>query len=183
MRRTRLQIRQQTEPVGFLYPSLGTAFSGNSQGSGALNVSSTLAASEERDMVHVPSEGDTIERFNTPVISCFSTDVAILDAHPTFEMDSIDDSSGDSEKQPGSGESGEDSYEFRANTDISACNCIGNPVEVAVELQDSAFNTALSDSARTDLLLRWQSIYALYLTRGTVRFTEDQYEDARVMLD
>ena len=54
---------------------------------------------------------------------------------------------------------------------------------VDAQLQDSALNTALSDSARTDLILRWLSTYALLLTRGTVRITEDQYEDARVMLD
>jgi hypothetical protein len=183
VRRTRLQIRQQTEPVGFLYPSLGTAFSGNSQRSGALNLSSTLAVPEEGDMVHVASEGDTVERVSTSIMPCLSAAVATLDAHPAFEMDSIDDSSSNSEQQSESVESGEDSYEFRANADSSAGICIDDPVAVAVELQKNAFNTALSDSARTDLLLRWQSIYALLLTRGTVRFTEDQYEDARVMLD
>jgi hypothetical protein len=52
-----------------------------------------------------------------------------------------------------------------------------------VQWKDSTLNPALSDSARTDLILRWQSINALLLTRGTVRITEDQYEDARVMLD
>jgi hypothetical protein len=52
-----------------------------------------------------------------------------------------------------------------------------------VQLQDSALNAVLSESARTDFILRWQKIYALFLPRSTVRFTEDQYDDARVMLD
>jgi hypothetical protein len=48
------------------------------------------------------------------------------------------------------------------------------------QLRDSALNPVLSGSARTDLILRWQSNYALLLTRGTVRITKDQYEDTRV---
>jgi hypothetical protein len=52
-----------------------------------------------------------------------------------------------------------------------------------VQCKDSTLNTALSDSAKTELILRWKSIYALLLTRGTVRIIQDQYDNARVMLD
>jgi hypothetical protein len=96
---------------------------------------------------------------------------------------SIGDSCSDSGKQFGSVESGEESCEFQANADICADVCVQYSVAGSVQLQDSVFNTILSDSARTDLILRWQSIYALLLKRGTVRVTEGQYEDARVMLD
>jgi hypothetical protein len=54
---------------------------------------------------------------------------------------------------------------------------------VTVQLQDTSFNTALSDSVRTDLILMWHRIYAFLLARGSVRIPEDQSRDARVMLD
>jgi hypothetical protein len=72
--------------------------------------------------------------------------------------------------------------EFQSNTDIIGDGYIEDSFVVTVQFQDRAFNIALSNSARTDLILSWQSIYALLLTRGTLRITEDQYEDAHVML-
>jgi hypothetical protein len=98
-------------------------------------------------------------------------------------VDSIGDSSGDSGKEFVFFESCEGSSKFQYNTDITADGHIENALEVAVQLQDEAFNTSLFDSSIKYLILKWHSIYALILRRGTLRITEGQYDDARVMLD
>jgi hypothetical protein len=183
VRRTRHQIRQQTTPVGIMYPALATALSDNLQSEDAPILNPALVVEEECNMVHAPSVGDTVECMDRPVPPCDSADIAVFETFSAPNVDSIGDSSSDSDDQFGSVESGEESCKFQANAENIADGCIEDSLAVAVQWQDSTLNTALSDSARTDLILRWQSIYALLLTRGTVRITEDQYEDARVMLD
>jgi hypothetical protein len=130
-----------------------------------------------------PSAGYTVERMGRPVSPCARDGIAVFGTYSAPKVDSIGDSSSDSGKLLGSVESGEGSCEFQANTDTNADDCIEYSLALDVQLQGGASNNALSDSARTDLILRWQSIYALLLTRGTVRITEDQYEDARIMLN
>jgi hypothetical protein len=134
-------------------------------------------------MVHAPSAGDTVEIMDRPVSPCASAVIDVLGTYSAPKVDSIGASSSDSGNFFGSVDSGEESSKFQSNTDITVDGYIGVSLAVTVQLQDRAFNTAVSDSARTDFILRRQSICALLLTRGTVRITEDQYEDARVILD
>jgi hypothetical protein len=132
---------------------------------------------------NAPSAGDTVESMDRPVFPCASVVIDVLGTYSAPKVDSIGDSSSDSGKEFGSVESGEESSKFQSNTDIAADGYIEDYLAVTVQLRDRACNTAVSDSARTYLILRWQSIYALLLTRGTVRIGESQYEDACVILD
>jgi hypothetical protein len=134
-------------------------------------------------MVHAPFAGDTLESMDRPVSPCASAATDILKTYSAPCLDSIADSTSDSGKYFGSVESGEEWSKFQSDKNITADGYIKDSLAVAEKLQDRAFNTALSDSARTDLILRWQNIYALLLTCGTVRITEDQYEDELVMRD
>jgi hypothetical protein len=183
VRRTRNQIRQQTAPVGIVYPTSATVLCGNLRSADAPNLLPALEVQEECNMVHAPFAGDTVECIDRLVSPCASAVIDVLGTYSAPKVDSIGDSSSDSGKEFESAESGEESSKFQSNIDIAADGYIEDSLAVTVQLQDRACNTAVSDSARTDLILRWQSIYALLLTRGTVRITEGQYEDARVMLD
>jgi hypothetical protein len=183
VRRNRNQIRQQTAPVGIVYPSSATVSFGNLRSGDVPNLLSAIEVQDKCNMVHALSAGDTVECIDKPVSPCASAVINVLGTYSAPKVDSIGDSSSDSGKEFGSVESDEESSKFQSNTDIAADGYIEESLAVTVQLLDRACNTAVSDSARTDVILGWQSIYALLLTRGTVRITERQYEDARVMLD
>jgi hypothetical protein len=182
VRRTRNKITQQTTAFGKVHPTSANVLSGNLKGGDVSNLFRALVGQEELNMVHALSAGDTAESMGRPVSSCAKAIIYVLGTYSAPNVDSIGDSSSDSGKEFGSVESGEESRKFQSNTDITANAYIEDSLAVTLQLQDRSCNTALSCSARADLSLSWQSIYALLFTRGTVRITEDQYEEARVML-
>jgi hypothetical protein len=134
-------------------------------------------------MSRAPFAANAVESMDRPVSLCASAGIDVLGTYSASKVDCIGDRSSDSGKEFGSVESGKKSSKSQSITDIIADDFIEDSSAVAVQWQDSTLNTALSNIARTDFILRWQSIYALLLTRGTVRITEYKYEDARVVLD
>jgi hypothetical protein len=181
--RKRNQIRQQTSPVGIVYPASATVLSGNFKSGVVSNLLPASVVQEECNLVHAPSAGDNVESMDRPVSPCASAVIDVLGTYSAPRVDSIGYICSDSGKEFGSVESGEESSKFQSNTYIIADGYIEDSLAVTVQLQEREYNTALSDSAKTDLIFRWQSIYALLFTRGTVRITENQYGDTRVMLD
>jgi hypothetical protein len=141
VRRTRHQIRQQTAPVGILYPASDTALRSNLKRGDAQNLLPALVVKEECDMIHVPSAEDTVERMDRPGFPCASAGIDVFGTYSAPKVDSIGDSCSDSGKQFGSVESGAESCEFQANADICADVCIEDSVAGSVQLQDSALNT------------------------------------------
>jgi hypothetical protein len=152
VRRTRNQIRQQTAPVGKVYPTSATVLFDNLRSGDVLNLLPALEVQEECNMVHAPSAGDTIECIDRPVSPCASDVIDVLGTYSAPKVESIGDSSSDSGKEFGSVESGEESSKFQSNTNIAADGNIEYSLAVTVRLRDRACNTAVSDSARIDLI-------------------------------
>jgi hypothetical protein len=95
VRRSRTQTRQQTEPVGIVYPTSATVTSGNLKIGVVPNLIPALVAQEECNMVHAPSAGDTVESMDRPVSPCSSD---VLGTYSAPKVDSVGHSSRDSGK-------------------------------------------------------------------------------------
>jgi hypothetical protein len=112
VRRTRNQIRQQTTPLGIVYPTSATVLFGNFKSVVVPNLLPASVEQEESNMVHAPSAGDTVELMDRPVSPCASAVIHVLGTYYAPKVDSIGANSSDSGKEFGSVDSGEESSKF-----------------------------------------------------------------------
>jgi hypothetical protein len=98
VRRTRNQIRQQTAPVGRVYPTSATALSGNFKSGVVPSLLPASMVQEKCNMVHAPSARDTVQSMDRPVSPCASAIIDVLGTYYAPKVDSIGDISSDSSK-------------------------------------------------------------------------------------